>query len=295
MFTTGNEYSCAMKQVRPKPYSHFTPRDFKPSWGELIASILRIPDFASAAGFIRTTDVTVTPEALIDGGYVWLELDPQSAAIIGVSDTVPVKTFAARILPISHSTDLFTPLSFPVLKPVDLPSIPGDTYDTMFREAEDYSDGWAKAVHCVQPQGTLMLSENPSNTRPAKDLGIRLGWDDEQVTIWADRHVDPAKAALGLDNFPLGIHGYRVDVLDVTSSTWFSLARATGDFGIGDTAFGHITSELGVEVHPTTPLDVVEDRSYWMPMYFTNWAQTSLVGMDETTMKLLGGTSHLQA
>lgn len=205
--------------------------------------------------------VTLTLESLRDGGYIWLELDPQSATKIGVSDTAPVTTFAARFPPISHSTDLFTPLLFPVIKLADLPSITGDIYDTIFREAEDYSDRWAKTVHCVQPQGTLMLSYKPSNTRPAKDLGIRLGWDEEQVTIWADRHVDPAKAALRLDNFPSGIHGYRVDVLDVTSNTWFSLAHATGDFGVGTTSFGRITSELGIEVHPATSLDVVEDRN----------------------------------
>ncbi|KAF4335139.1 hypothetical protein FBEOM_11017, partial [Fusarium beomiforme] len=286
MFTTDNTYSCAMKQVRPKPYATFKPREFAPSWGELIASILRIPDFASAAGFVRTCKVAVSAEALVDGAYVWLELDPQTAAIIGVSDAAPVKTFAARILPTANSTDLFTPILFPVLKPADLPSIPGGSYDDIFRETEDYADGWAKAVHCAQPQSAAFVSEQPGVCRPTKDLGIRLGWDDEQVTIWADRQIDPSKAAY--DNFPLGIHGYRVDVHDVSSSKWFSLATVKGDFGIGDAAFGHITSELGVEVHPATPMDVVEDRSYWMPMYFTNWAQISLVGMDETSMKLLG-------
>ncbi|KAH8704399.1 hypothetical protein GQ44DRAFT_732477 [Phaeosphaeriaceae sp. PMI808] len=292
MFTTDNEYSCAMKQVRPKPYVPPTPKDFKPSWGELIASILRIPDFAVKAGLIRTSTVVILPEALVDGGYLWLELDPQTATAIGVSDTSPLKTFAARISPTKASTDLFTPLLLPVIKTEDvghLPPVSGDSYDDMFREAEDYADGWAKAVHCVQPQSMTFVSEKAGSSRPAKDLGIRVGWDDEQVTVWADRQLNPDPNKAGMDLFPLGIHGYRVDVRDKTASgPWFSLNNAKGEFGIGTTSFGNITGELGVGVHPASPMDVIEDRTYWMPMYFVNWTQTSLVGNDETAMKLLG-------
>jgi hypothetical protein len=96
------------------------------------------------------------------------------------------------------------------------------------------------------------------------------------------------EAKTSYDNFPLGIHGYRVDVQDVSSNQWFPLSQGKGDFGIGNTDFGHTTSELGVEVYPATPVDVAKDCSYWMPMYFTNWARTSPVGMDGTLMKLLG-------
>jgi hypothetical protein len=46
--------------------------------------------------------------------------------------------------------------------------------------------------------------------------------------------------------------------------------------------------KLGVGVHPAMPKDVEEDLRYWLPMYFSNWVQTSLVGADEVTMKLLG-------
>ena len=287
MFTTDSTYSCAMKQVRDKPYRKVMVPEFQPSWGELIASILRIPDFAVAAGFIRMCDISIPAQALKDGAYVWCELDRQIASNIGVIDAAAMKTFAARILPVYGSSDLFTPLLFPVIESANSSVIPGETYDQTFREFEDYADGWAKAVHCAQSQTMAIVGEYHSNARPPKDLGIRLGWDDEQVTIWADRQIDPSKAAF--DNFPVGIHGYRVDVLDSHTSQWFSLSHAKGDFGIGDMqAIGQITSELGVELHPTTSMDVVEDRSYWMPMYFTNWTQNALVGMDEKRMKLLG-------
>jgi hypothetical protein len=286
MFTTDNTYSCAMKKVRTKPFVKFVQREFAPSWGELIASILRIPDFAVAAGFIRTCTIELTTVELAAGAYLWLELNADTAATIAVSDAAPMQTYAARIPSTSKSTDLFSPLLFPLLNPADLPRIPPHSFDQMFREAEDYADGWAKAVHCVQPQNTAFLSEDRNASRPAKDLGIRLGWDDEQVTIWADRRIDSAKSAF--DHFPLGTRGYRVDVRDVSSDRWFSLSTVRGDFGVTAPALGNITSELGVEVHPATPKDVIEDRSYWMPMYYTNWTGSSLVGMDEMSMKLLG-------
>lgn len=281
LFTTDDTYSCAMKKVRPKRYERIGKKEFKPSWGQLIASILRIPDFASAAGFVRTCDVQIATEALEEGAYVWFELDPGTATTIGVGETAPMKTFAARIPALTGSRDLFTPVLFPVL-----PSTPSFSYDAAFQEAEDYADGWAKAVHCVQQQHTSIITEKEDDSRPVKDLGIRLGWDDEQITIWADRQIDPVKK--GFDDFPLGVHGYRVDVRDVDSGTWFSLARAEGKFGIKDTIFGDIKNELGIEVHPVTPMDVLEDRSYWLPMYFTNWVQASLVGMDEDALTILG-------
>ena len=282
MFTTDNTYSCAMRQIRPKkPWKVFEPRPFAPSWGELLASILRIPDFAEAAGLIRTVSVQTPPGALADGAFLWLELDPDTALLVGIDDNSPMRTFAARIPPTRGSADLFTPLLFPV-------GAATPANDTVAREAEEYADGWAKAVHCEQPSVSASLTEKPSTARPAKDLGVRIGWDDEQVTIWADRQIDPSKAAQ-FDKFPLGVRGYRVDVQDVSTGGWFSLSQAKGDFGIGSKAFGSIGRELGVEIHPAAPFDVeTEPAGFWMPMYFASWAQSALVGTDEVMMKLLG-------
>jgi hypothetical protein len=286
MFTTDNTYSCAMKHRRHQPLKKFEPKAFSPSWGELIASILRIPDFAAVAGLIRSQSVTLDSEFLVDGGYLWLEMDPQSRTAISVSDTSGVETYAARILPTTSSRDMFTPILFPVKSHSELT---GDIhFDDIFREHDDYADGWAKAVHCAQQKYVAMISEGATEGRPIKDIGVRLGWDDEQVTIWADRHLNPASAQTGYDNFPHGIHGYRVDVFDTKANDWFSLASASGQFGIGQTPFGQIQQELGVEVHPTVSMDLIDQSTYWMPMFFTNWTQGSLVGPDERTMKLLG-------
>lgn len=203
---------------------------------------------------------------------------------LGVNASSPAKTYATRIPALNESRDLFSPVLFPVQG-----TAPSVEYDSISREAGDYLDGWVKAVHCVQPTNALVTSEQKNDSRPVKDLGIRLGWDDEQVTIWANRQMNPDPAKRGYDEFPLGVHGYRVDVKDASSNSWYSLSRAEGTFGIEGAVIGDITSELGVDVHPfKTMLDAKADPNYWLPMYFANWVQTSLVGMDQDSMAILG-------
>lgn len=283
-FTTDDTYSCAMKKLKPKPWKKFEARPFRLSWGELVASILRIPDFGLKAGLIRVFDVSIPAAKVESGAYLWLEIDAQTSATIGISPASPAKTYATRLPPMTESRDLFTPVLFPVQG-----TAPSVEYDSIAREAEDYVDGWAKAVHCVQPTNALVTSEQKNKSRPVKELGIRLGWDDEQVTIWANRQMNPDPAKREYDEFPLGVHGYRVDVKDVTTGNWYSLSRAQGTFGIEGAVIGDIKSELGVDVHPfRTLLDAKDDPNYWLPMYFTNWVQTSLVGMDEDSMAILG-------
>ncbi|KAH8719506.1 hypothetical protein GQ44DRAFT_775211 [Phaeosphaeriaceae sp. PMI808] len=265
LFSTDETYSCAMKKVKPGPVTFPELKKFAPSWGELIASILRIPDFAALSGFIRTCTIDVPASKLVEGAYVWFELDSETATTIGISDTSRLKTFAARILPRTSSGSLFSAVLFGVSKIAT--AVP---LDVVMKEADNYHDGWAKAVHSFQPTNGAYLTEKPNNDRPSRDIGIRLGWDDEQVTVWADRLMDPQKKQY--DDFPLGVRGYRVDVQEVGTSNWFSLSRAEGKYGVKDTTMGSITYELGVEVHPAKSLlPAVDQREYWLPMYFTNW------------------------
>ena len=68
------------------------------------------------------------------------------------------------------------------------------SYDDPFAEVVDYADGFAKIVHAAQQLTADPLAEKDDGTRPVKETGIRLGWDDEQVTIWLNRQIDPALA-----------------------------------------------------------------------------------------------------
>ena len=54
-----------------------------------------------------------------------------------------------------------------------------------FAEVVDYDDSWAKAVHCGQQQGLNAITgvDSANTGRPVKDSGLRIGWDNEQVTV----------------------------------------------------------------------------------------------------------------
>jgi len=82
----------------------------------------------------------------------------------------------------------------PALCPTALPSrtrspSPNGNFDNLKIEASDYDDGFAKIVHAVQPVSANLLDEEPGGLHVQKDMGIRLGWDDEQLLIWQNRQV----------------------------------------------------------------------------------------------------------
>jgi hypothetical protein len=61
-------------------------------------------------------------------------------------------------------------------------------------------------VHAVQPVSANLLSEAPDGLHVQKDLGVRLGWDDEQLLIWQNRQLlaDPSTPGQRVDA-PLGV------------------------------------------------------------------------------------------
>ena len=70
---------------------------------------------------------------------------------------------------------------------------PDGNYDQLFIESAEYDDGFAKIVHAAQPPSRNLLFEESDGAHPVKDVGIRLGWDDEQILIWYMRQmmIDP--------------------------------------------------------------------------------------------------------
>ena len=122
-----------------------------------------------------------------------------------------VRRYAARIpaLELGKPRSVFGAILFPVLPAV----LPGN-YDELFIEAADYDDGFAKIVHAFQPVSNSLLLEKSDGFHPTKEVGIRLGWDDEQILIWYIRQLaeDPSVGPAKRIDAPIGAFGYKIDV-----------------------------------------------------------------------------------
>ncbi len=281
---TDDTYACAIQSPPPRPFKRLPPPNPKIAWGKVIAILLRNPALATAAGLIRSLDITIpTADLLKQGGFLHATLSPSSdgAALLAVPDGL--KLYATRIPGLQAARDLFTPVLFPVVSPP-----PALDYGEIFAEVDDYDDGWAKIVHAAQPRQLDPLNETPDGTRPVKELGIRLGWDDEQVTIWMNRQLDATQASF---DSPIGVQGYRIDTRHPGETTWHSLVHAAGPLTVGSLTVGAFDGELGVETHPVQ-LDAQKQGTLWLATYFANWIGPPLVTLDNDLTRLSGGPDN---
>ena len=273
---TDDSYACAHRQIRkPKPLPH---RADPIPWGRVIAIALRQPKLAEALGLIRTVDVPVPADALRHGGWVHVTLDPAGdAGLLGVPGALSV--FASRIGPLTDPATLFSAVLFPV------PPSGTASYDTPFVEAIDYVDGFAKVVHAAQQQSADPYADTPDGTRPLRETGIRIGWDDEQVAVWLNRQTQ----VLGPSdpNTTMGVAGYRVDVREAGDANWHSLCGVHSDVSVDGIDLGNYDGEQAVETHPTQ-LDADTTGEYWLPAYFARWLGAAVIGGDPIGRQLSG-------
>ena len=205
-----------------------------------------------------------------------------------------IKKYAARIpaLEIGTERSLFAAVQFPVLfkKPTDLVDPkPEGKFDPIFIEAADYDDGFAKIVHAFQPVSQNLLLEESDGFHPTKDVGIRLGWDDEQILIWYMRQMmeDETIPSGGRIDSPIGVFGYRIDVKKQGAAGWESLNKVKNKvpLTINGNDLADFDDELLYQVFPSQ-LDGDKDKSYWLPMYFANWHGKSMVLPDEDAVSI---------
>jgi hypothetical protein len=280
--TVSNDaYFCLMHAAVAKPpYTKIKPPlNPKYTWGKVIAMALRQPILAEALGMIYPMTIPVPADFLKTGGWLYVTLDSTSDGFALTTLPDALKLYSTRIPPLSAARTLFTPVLFPLASVV-----PPGPYDDIFQEIENYNDGFAKAVHGIQPQYLDPLNETDDGTRPAKEIGIRLGWDDEQVTIWLNRQIDPGAVSL---DAPLGVAGYRVDARLQGDVAWSSLCQVTSAVKVGTKAVGNFTGDLNIETIPSQPDgEILGD--YWLPSYYTHWTGPSLVAVDTLSRQLMG-------
>lgn len=284
---TDDSYHCAIKRSSGKnPAFQQSPDEI--TWGRVIAFCLRQPLLAERLGLLHKFQVPLpSNDYFKDGGWVWCRLTSALADFDITNAGAELRSYAARIPEIDAPRQLFAALQFPV---VPGPAQPNGDFDTLQIEASDYDDGFAKIVHVAQPVSSNVLSEEPDGMRPHKDIGVRLGWDDEQLLIWQNRQMlaDPATPGKRTDA-PLGVFFYRVDVRETNDAEWHSLVRVKSKAALtlaGETiAPGQKAIETGVQVFPSK-INGALDTAYWLPSYFTQYYGASLVLPDTRAAEL---------
>jgi hypothetical protein len=282
-----DEFGCAIRGAAPTPVPSSPIKTV--TWGQVISYALRQPVLAMKLGLVYQLSVTLpaaNAEVFADGAFVFAALaatDPW--AVAAASKAGSIRTHAARIPPLNKTARaLFASIEFPTKGSGGTPD------DTSLGIAEVYSDGFAKMVHCAQPDNSA-AAVGDGQLPPGSDLGIEIGWDDEQVVNWQNDQLALLQArSTGLDaatQMPLGVQGYRVDVADVTPATtngpfktpaWQSLCAVTTTL---PSSLGTFVGDLCVEPVPVQPYSASSANLYaWLPRYFALWKGGSLCEPD---------------
>jgi hypothetical protein len=282
---TTDEFGCA---IRGQQVSKPGPKVTTIGWGPMISYALRQRILATALGLRYSLQVQLAhADALNAGGWVFVEIAAPDPWATGQTPGGPIRLYAARLPALTTARQVFAAMVFPVD-----PS--GAVDDNSFSVAETYDDGFAQIVHLNQPQANDAVLGD-SSISAATDIGVQIGWDDEQVLAW---HINQIaimnKRISGMDvttETPLGVQGYRVDVADVTSNpsnpAWHSLVVATTTLPQG---FGTFDGELAIEptaVRPFDPNDPAAVNDAWLPRYFANWRGGSLAVADPVLPAML--------
>ncbi|HSB92393.1 MAG TPA: hypothetical protein VLC28_04715, partial [Flavitalea sp.] len=234
------------------------------------------------------------------GGWLYIDLHPDCSYFTNPRDKSFIKTYAARIpkLSIAGGRTLFAAVQFPVqYQQVAAPGEPAapSMMDELQKEAAMYDDGYCKIIHSNQPLSNNLLDEESDPEKPVvTDIGIRLGWDDEQLLCWLNRQLSKDATLPGDQraDAPLGVFQYRVDVRNKTdddSDPWKPLCRVAykKQVALGDIMLSAIGTEmeLGVEVYPVK-LDADTTQPFWLPSYFAQWNGNSLVLPDMQAIEI---------
>jgi hypothetical protein len=281
---TDDSYHCAVRES--KVQVGFTQSPEEISWGEVYAYAMRQPLLAQALGIIYKTQLHIENSYFPKGGWLYIDLaDNSEYKTQQTKDNTFIKRYAARIPPLRlhDKRFVFASVQFPVSS-----TTPSGNYDDIFIEAANYDDGFAKIVHAFQPVSNNLLLEESDSFHPIKEVGIRLGWDDEQILIWYMRQLmeDETVGPKQRIDAPIGVFGYRIDVREKKDppGPWQSLnsviskniLKVTDPTTNNSISIGKFEKEFNYQVYPSR-IDGDPDKNYWLPMYFANWNGKSMV------------------
>jgi hypothetical protein len=311
--STGDAYSCAVRSAGFVP--GFQRSSDEISWGKVFAYALRQPLLAAQLGMIYKTSLTISTTDYPHGGWLYVDLADDSDYRAQQRDEETfIKRYAVRIpaLTPGAARPVFAPVLIPVLSKAnagDPDPAPDGNYDDLFIEAADYDDGFGKITHAFQPVSLNLLAEESDGAHPVKDVGIRLGWDDEQILIWYMRQMMIDPTVTGPDkrlDAPLTVFGYAIDVRETATPPrdWESLTSVRSKAPLSlqylsggapaSISLGDFSGELPYQVYPSQ-LDGDLTKSYWLPMYFASWNGHSMVLPDEDAANIYQNTADVKA
>jgi hypothetical protein len=296
-----DEFSCGLHAQAPSGVNpSLPPPDSTIGWGQVISYALRQPVLAQALGLIYPVTLNVSPALVAGGGFIWVALDTSNPANPWVNDFTAqpdtVKSYAARLpeLDATQARPVFASRLFPVVAPPTDPRLTQAQF-----EAEVYDDGFGQIVHANQPATIDAATLDAAQIAPGSEAGVQIGWDDEQVTIWLNDQVgllfDRVTGGNHNAESPLGVLGYRVDARKKGDVAWRSLCVINGSLPFDSTTVGGgaVTSISGNEfwvapapVRPSAANNAVNDQPGWLPLYFAQWAGSSLVLPDPVVQLL---------
>ncbi len=304
---TNDSYLCAIRDAKKVPGFQRSPDDI--SWGRVFAFALRQPLLARELGMIYSSSFQVDAAHFPQGGWLFVDLANASHFVAQQQmDDTFIWKYAARIPALTPGTPrpLFAPLLFPVrfkANPGDPDPLPDGNFDQLQIEAAQYDDGFAKIVHATQPRSRHLLVEENDGAHPVKDVGIRLGWDDEQILIWYLRQLTVDASVSASDkrlDAPLGVFGYAIDVRETAApeNAWETLNEVSSRAPLsvpnppGDAlVVGEFAGELPFQVYPVQ-LDGNQAGDYWLPMYFANWTGHSMILPDADAASVYQTTAN---
>lgn len=277
---TDETYHCLMK-CPPEPAAPLPPMVI--GWGEALAFAMRQPRLAEALGLIVNLDVPLDAAPRLEqGGWLWVGLGSASDYFAQASTPGFVRSFATRVpeLPVDAERPLFTPVVFPVSDNAAAAAALGN-FDKVFVEAVRFDDGFSKIVHARQPVSSDVLDEEGTGAPIARDEGVQLAWDDEDILEGQNRALgappdgeDPVLA-------PRGVFGYRVDVRPEGAAAWTSLSRVEAPLNVG-VDLGVALEERWSEVVPAE-----HSNQLWLPAWFLKWRGGSLVVSTNDEQRLM--------
>ncbi|HZU28153.1 MAG TPA: hypothetical protein VFA04_21665 [Bryobacteraceae bacterium] len=299
-------FGCSLQGQAPGVNPVLPGPDKSIAWGQVLSYALRQPVLAQALGLIYPLTLNISPALLADGGFVWITLDTANPANPWVNDFTAnsdtVKSYSARIPAVDNLNQrpVFAATLFPVVASVD-PRLAQAQF-----EAEQYDDGFAQIVHSNQPATIDTATLDSTQIAPGAEAGVQLGWDDVQVTVWLNNQIDLLRdrvsGASTVAEAPLGVQGYRVDVRPAGATKWRSLCLVNGTLPFDTTTVGGgaTTSISGNEfwiapapIRPSAANNADNPLPGWLPLYFSQWAGSSLVLPDPIVQLLAFAVSNV--